>query len=149
MRGSDVLDIATMADFFGTRWQVNAVMIPVPHGRSRPYLQPVGQVMRLFGRYCGDYYAGSFSDPDADAVITVSGDRAYIHIVNLNLYRPVTVEFAGPAMIAAVHEIAPDDPMTEITPQNSGCFDEVTKTPEGLKYTLPPAGAAAIEAVIR
>lgn len=31
-RNGDVLKIATMADFCGTRWQVNALMIPVPTG---------------------------------------------------------------------------------------------------------------------
>ena len=33
-RYGDKLKIATAADFCGTRWQVNAVMIPVPGGRS-------------------------------------------------------------------------------------------------------------------
>jgi hypothetical protein len=33
------LKIATLADFCGTRWQVNAVMIPTPGGKS--YMMPV------------------------------------------------------------------------------------------------------------
>ena len=46
-RHGDVLKIATAADFCGTRWQNNAVMIPVPKGDNRAYLQPVARVMAL------------------------------------------------------------------------------------------------------
>ena len=42
-RHGDVLKIATAADFCGTRWQVNAVIIPTPGGKS--YLMPVARVM--------------------------------------------------------------------------------------------------------
>ena len=35
-RHGDLLKIATAADFCGTRWQVNAVMIPVPKNRAGP-----------------------------------------------------------------------------------------------------------------
>ena len=33
-RHGDKLKIATLADFCGTRWQVNAIMIPVPGGNN-------------------------------------------------------------------------------------------------------------------
>ena len=33
-RHGDVLKIANIADFCGTRWQTNAVMLPVPTGRA-------------------------------------------------------------------------------------------------------------------
>ena len=39
-RHGDLLKIATAADFCGTRWQNNAVMIPVPQGQPR--LPPAG-----------------------------------------------------------------------------------------------------------
>ncbi len=145
MRGSDMLDIATMADFFGSRWQVNAVMLPTPRRSGRPYLQPVGQVMRLFGRYCGEHYLGSHVTPEADIVITATGDTVYLHAVNLNMYSSVEIEIDAPVGVMKVREIAPEDPMTEITPQNSGCFDPVEKTVTGNKYILPAAGIAAAE----
>ena len=50
-RHGDVLKIATAADFCGTRWQVNAVMIPVPHGNA--YLMPVARVMKLYRHHIG------------------------------------------------------------------------------------------------
>src|SRR4030095_2495673 len=40
-RDGDVLKIATAADFCGTRWQNNAVIIPTPKNNNRAYLQPV------------------------------------------------------------------------------------------------------------
>src|SRR2546429_5523633 len=47
-RHGDVLKIATAADFWGTRWQNNAVIIPTPKGNNRAYLQPVARVMQLY-----------------------------------------------------------------------------------------------------
>src|SRR5207253_10696589 len=41
--------IATIADFQGNRWTVNAVMLPTPRGAS--YLMPAGSVARLFRKY--------------------------------------------------------------------------------------------------
>ena len=147
LRGSDMLDIATMADFFGSRWQVNAIMIPTPHRSGKPYLQPVGQVMRLFGRYCGEYYTGEFVSPSADIVTSVSGDTLYIHAVNLRPDTPfeIEAEIGTPVKSMTAHEIAPSDPMTEVTPQNSGVFDPIEKTITGGRYVLSPAGVAAIE----
>ena len=52
-RHGDVLKIATAADFCGKRWQVNAVMIPTPHGQS--YLMPVARVMKLYRHHIGSH----------------------------------------------------------------------------------------------
>ena len=149
LRHSDMLDIATMADFFGNRWQVNAVMLPTPHGSGRPYLQPVGQVMRLFGRYAGDRYARVECGGDADATAGIRGETAYLHVVNPSLTASlpltVTVDSTAPAGEMTVHEIAPEDPAMEITPQNPDCFDPVTRTIPGNEVTLPPAAVAVIE----
>ena len=148
-RHSDALDIATMADFFGNRWQVNAVMIPTPHGSAKPYLQPVGQVMRLFGRYAGDWYAPVACSSDADATAGIRGDTLYLRVVNMRPDAPTQIDIAldgkSPACGLTVHEIAPDDPMTEVTPQNAGCFDPVTRRTDGPSLILPPAAVAVVE----
>ena len=57
-RHGDVLKIATAADFCGTRWQNNAVMIPVPKGNNRAYLQPVARVMTLYRHHIGSHAVG-------------------------------------------------------------------------------------------
>ena len=44
-----------------------------------------------------------------------------------------------------VHEIAPEDPMEEITPLNADCFNPVSRRVEGGCYRLPAAAAAVIE----
>ena len=46
-----MLQIATAADFCGTRWQNNAVMIPVPGGKA--YLMPVALIMALYRAHSG------------------------------------------------------------------------------------------------
>src|SRR5262249_19761530 len=52
-RHGEVLKIATAADFCGTRWQNNALMIPVPKGGTRAYHQPVARVMQLYRHHIG------------------------------------------------------------------------------------------------
>ena len=39
-RHGDILKIATLADFAGTRWTNNAIMIPVPGGAARRKTRP-------------------------------------------------------------------------------------------------------------
>ena len=147
LRASDILDIATLADFFGTRWQVNAILIPVPDGK--PYLQPVGQIMRLFGRYCGDHYAEVSVGDEADAVASIRDRKVYVHLVNTRMDRALPLEIGldggAPIRSMRVHEIAPEDVTPEITPRNPDCFDPVTREIDGDRYTLPAAAAAVLE----
>ena len=149
LRHSDVLDIATMADFFGNRWQVNAILIPTPHGSGKPYLQPVGQVMRLFGKYAGERYAEVKTDGGADVTAGIKEDHIYVHAVNPRMDKalPLSVSLDGRPYAGSmtVHMIAPEDPAMEVTPQNAGCFDPVTTTVNGNEIVLPPAAAAVIE----
>ena len=53
-RNGDLLKIATLADFCGTRWQVNAIMIPVPSGKA--FMMPVAKIMALYRKYSGKEY---------------------------------------------------------------------------------------------
>ncbi|MBO4297177.1 MAG: alpha-L-arabinofuranosidase [Clostridia bacterium] len=148
LRHSDILDIATMADFFGNRWQVNAILIPTPHGVSGPYLQPVGHVMRLFGAYCGDFIADLKNESPADAVASVKGRKAFLHLVNpsMDAALPLEIELDGGAIRRmTIHEIAPEDPALEITPQNPDCFDAATREAENHRYRLPPAAVSVLE----
>ena len=148
-RHSDVLDIATLADFFGNRWQVNAILIPTPRGSGKPYLQPVGQIMRLFGRYAGDWYADVRSDGSVDATAGIREDRIYLRAVNPSMDTPlslaVTLDGQTPEGGMIIHQIAPDDPTTEVMPQNAACFDPVTRTVPGNEAVLPPAAVAVFE----
>ena len=68
-RHGDVLKIATAADFCGTRWQNNAVMIPVPKGNNRAYLQPVARVMQLYRHHIGSHAVKTGGIPDGLDVV--------------------------------------------------------------------------------
>jgi hypothetical protein len=61
-RNGDVLKISTLADFCGTRWNNNALMIPVPEGR--PYLMPVALMMGLYRKHVGTQGIGCDRQPD-------------------------------------------------------------------------------------
>ncbi len=87
-RNGDVLKIATLADFCGTRWQNNAVMIPVPGGR--PFLMPVAMVMSLYRKHVGDKAVTVLkTHDDLDVTASRNSDRLFLHVVNTNRTRPV------------------------------------------------------------
>ena len=80
MRHSDVLDIATMADFFGNVWQVNAIIIPgaLKWQRFKPYLQPIGSVMALFKKHQGEFALDVSYSGNVDAVASVTNNKIFI-----------------------------------------------------------------------
>lgn len=147
MRHSDVLDIATMADFFGNVWQVNAVMIPTPIRSGKPYLQPVGAVMSLFSHHQGEYALDISTEEGLDAVASRTGDTVYLHVANtdMNTDRELQLDLGGiEAESATVYYIA-EHPATEITPVNTDVFAVKTMSVEGNCFTLPRASVAAVE----
>src|SRR6185503_11744853 len=80
-RHGDVLKIATAADFCGTRWQNNAVMIPVPKGNNRAYLQPVARVMALYRHHIGTQAIELIRAPDGlDVVASRRDSPVFLHV---------------------------------------------------------------------
>lgn len=150
---SDLLDIATMADFFGNRWQVNALILPTPSGSGKAYLQPVGRVMSLFGRHTGAYYADTSlgNDPDVTAGLSEDGTTLYLHLVNPSASSPLTVELDLPGYEVTggrLWEIA-EEGTKEITEEEPDLFAPVTKDVVGSTLTVAPGGVAAAELAIR
>jgi hypothetical protein len=147
-RHGDVLKIATAADFCGTRWQVNAVMIPVPHGHA--YLMPVARVMKLYRQHIGTHAVEVARCPaDLDIVASRSEETLFLHVVNTNRTRSAVAELQLPnAAFAGVtgHQIV-DDPMTEVSELNSADVMQITQTklPSSGKWSFPAASVTVIE----
>ena len=144
MRHSDVIDIATMADFFGTVWQVNAMMLPAPiFGDKKPYLQPVGAVMRLFGKYQGKYALDCDCNSVVDAVASRTGNKIYVHMANTDMHAAQRISL-NMGEKARMHFIAAD-PRTEITPDHADVFQVETVEIDPRDFVLPAAAVAALE----
>jgi hypothetical protein len=90
-----VLKISTLADFCGTRWNNNALMIPVPEGR--PYLMPVALMMQLYRKHAGTHGVRVIGAPEGlDVAASMTGGRLFLHIVNTHRRRPVEARFEVP-----------------------------------------------------
>ena len=156
MRNSDVLDIATLADFFGTSWQVNALLIPNNlcqnpsspdlHPKS-PYLQPVGAVMSLFGHHQGRCALDVSYDGSIDAVASKSNNMIFLHVANTDMCSTQTIrlDVGGKKIASAEMFYIATKAETEITMDNPDCFAVQTAAIEGDTVILPPAAVAAIE----
>jgi hypothetical protein len=152
MRHSDVLDIATMADFLGNVWQCNAIILPAPmYSFSKCYLQPVGEVMRLFGTHQGKNAIDISYNGSIDAVASVTDNKIYIHAVNTSMNNDETVTFdlGGREIAEGRMFCIASEPDTEITYLNIGCFDDTESAFKGNTVTLPKAAVAAIEITLK
>jgi alpha-L-arabinofuranosidase len=146
-RHGDKLKIATLADFCGTRWQVNAVMIPVPGGKS--YMMPVALVMSLYRHHTGAKAVDVEAAPEGlDVTASRTENRTYLHVVNTNRDRSISTRLAvkGMAMKSGnVFEMAGDPEYEVIETQP----DEIVPTQKSLpadgRWTFPPASVSAVE----
>jgi hypothetical protein len=149
-RHGDVLKIATAADFCGTRWQNNAVIIPTPKGNTRAYLQPVARVMQLYRHHIGSHAISVGTQPDGlDVVASRRGDTLYLHVANTRRTRSVkaTIQVAGQVIRAGrVFEIA-EDPAVEVSYLNDAAVMQAREKPFALDgaWEFPAASVSALE----
>jgi alpha-L-arabinofuranosidase len=146
-RNGDVLKIATLADFCGTRWQNNAVMIPVPTGPS--YLMPVALVMSLYRRHTGERALSVVAAPDAlDVTASRSGGRVFLHSVNISRTASARagIRVEGSRILSGKAFELTADPMFEV--MDTTWRDLVAREqdlPADGSWDFPPASVTAIE----
>lgn len=149
-RNGDILKIATLADFCGTRWMNNAIMIPTPGGHS--YLMPVARVMSLYRKHGGDHACGVTSVPDElDVTASRTGNRIFLHVVNTNRTKPIAAQLAVDGMrivSARAFEIAAP-PEEEIEGSNAGALSPKERAmPIDGTWEFPAASVTAVELTV-
>ena len=142
--------IATAADFCGTRWTVNAVMMQTPKGVS--YLLPVGSVMRLFKRHNGTHGVAVKQAPsNLDIAASRAGNRVWLHVANLDFNRAVETALAVDGLKIArgrVFEIAPEDPREVVTQDQPNVFKPREHALAGgpeFRWRFPARSVSAVE----
>jgi len=151
-RHGDVLKIATAADFCGTRWNVNAVMLPVP-GHHGAYMMPVAHVMSLYRNHSGKQRVEVTRSVDGlDVVASRTDDRLFLHVVNTNRTSSVEAKItvAGSTITDARAFQITTQPEQEITQFNPSLLEPSEKklSPEK-PSTFPPASVTALELSLR
>ena len=115
-RHGDLLKIANLGDFCGTRWQTHVIMIPTPGGQA--YLMPLGKVTALYRKHTGKQFVRvSGGSSDLDITASRTGDEFFIHVVNTNRTRAQSCRLTVNGLrveSGTAFEIAAD-PMAEIT----------------------------------
>ena len=146
-RNGDILKIATLADFCGTRWQNNAIMIPVPSGK--PFMMPVAMVMNLYRKHSGKQGIGVLASPDGlDVAASRTEDRIFLHVVNTHRTQSVRSAFQIPGRKITegrVHWFAlnPELEIFEYRPEYT-VPQEGKFGPESA-WTFPAASVSAVE----
>jgi alpha-L-arabinofuranosidase len=146
-RHGDLLKIATLADFCGTRWQVNAVMID-PR-RNQSFLMPAAMVMRLYRRHTGAQAVTVQTTPDGlDVTASRTGDKLYLHVINTNRDQPVETQLAieGAAIRSATAWELALDPEYEVFQSEPDVTTPQQKTmPASGIWRYPAASVTAVE----
>jgi len=146
-RNGDRIKIATMADFCGTRWQNNAIMMPVPGGNS--FMMPVAMIMHLYRKYTGNNAISVEGSPDdLDVTASRSGNHIYLHVVNTSRTGTVTANFniAGMELkTGKVHYIALDPVYEVFEHKPEITLPKSTDLPSDKSWTFPAASVSAVE----
>ncbi|MEA1997264.1 MAG: alpha-L-arabinofuranosidase [Gemmatimonadota bacterium] len=155
-RHGDRVKIATCADFAGTRWTVNAVMLRVPQTFGAvSYLMPVGSVMRLFKRHNGRQgVAVKTAPPELDLAASRTEDRIYLHVANKSYHQGIEVCFAVEGLkvtAGRVYEIAPPELRTYVSQDRPDVFKPVEHELKGspeFKWRFPAGSVSVVELTV-
>ncbi len=146
-RNGDKLKIATMADFCGTRWQVNALMIPVPRGEA--FLMPVAKVMQLYRHHTGQSFVGVKGVPDAlDVTASLSGNTVFLHVANTNRTQAVQsfLKIEGKNILSGkAFEISTDPTFEIMSAANDPLKPKERIVKADVPFVFSPASVTAIE----
>lgn len=146
-RNGDLLKIATLADFCGARWQNNAVMIPVPAGKS--FMMPVAMVMSLYRRHSGREGVEVTATPDGlDVAASRTGDRVLLHVVNAHRAQSVKSAFQIQGMRIARgrvywFDLDPEFEVFEYRPEHT--FPKEGRLDPNAAWTFPAASVSAVD----
>ena len=149
-RNGDVLKIATLADFCGSLWNVNAIMLHCPRGgRNRAFMMPVARIMSLYRRHMGKYAVDVTAAPaDLDVTASRTRSKVFLYVVNTNRTQAVRtrLSLAGERIASGtVFEIAAD-PTFEVNSTEPDTLEPAKRAlPASGVWRFPPASVSAIE----
>jgi alpha-N-arabinofuranosidase len=148
-RHGDVLKIATLADFCGNIWQVNAIMIPNPMRYGNAFMMPVAKIMSLYREHTGDRSIKVLQTPAyLDITASRTDNTIFLHVVNTSREHPVKTKFSIPGetiVSAKVFEIS-GDPDFEVYQKEPDPLKPVErKVPKTMKWVFPKASVSAVK----
>jgi len=148
-RNGDILKIATLADFCGNRWMVNAIMLPTPQCKWRAYMMPVARVMALYRKHTGQKAIAITASPEhLDITGSRTGERICLHVVNTSRSRSVSVrlEIEGKRIVSGVVFQLATDPGFQIDEMSGDSFGVAKHSlPDDGSWEFPPASVSAVE----
>jgi alpha-N-arabinofuranosidase len=149
-RNGDLLKIATLADFCGTRWNVNAIMIPVPSGKA--FMMPVAKIMSLYRKHTGKNYLEVSGVPDGlDITASRTENTIFLHVVNTNRVRSaVTTIKVNDVNIksAKAFEISADPEFEILSSANDPMIPKERILPVTENIVFPGASVTAVELIV-
>jgi alpha-L-arabinofuranosidase len=146
-RNGDLLKIATLADFCGTRWQVNAVMIPVPSGKA--FMMPVAKIMALYRKHSGKESLGvTGTHENLDITASRTGNTIFMHVVNTSRVKSAetTIRISNLAIKSGrAFELSADPEFEILSAANDPLLPKEKILNINEPVIFPPASVTALE----
>jgi len=150
-RNGDFVKIATLADFCGNRWMVNALYIQLPNQTA--HLMPVGYVMSLYRKHVGKQEIAVKGAPAGlDITASRDGDTVYLHVINTEMKKSVKTDLAvdGYDIISGkIFELC-QEPDFEVMITTA---DQLTVQEKDMgkdsEWTFPAASVSAVELKVK
>jgi alpha-L-arabinofuranosidase len=149
-RHGDLLKIANIADFCGTRWQTNAIMLTGVNGK--PFMMPVAKVMALYRKHAGRSFVGVSNVPqDLDITASRTDNTIYLHIVNTDRTRARSLNLAVDGFTlrgGKAFTIAAEPEFEIMSSANDPMLVRESNLPATEPISLPPASVSALEIAV-
>jgi len=146
-RHGDLLKIANIGDFCGTRWQTNVIMIPTPGGKS--YVMPVGKVAALYRKHSGKEFVKVSGGPgELDVTASKTGQKYFVHVANIDRDKRVRcrIQIDGASWQSGKSYQIAVSPEAEIVSATEDPMRVVEKALDpGADIEFPAASVTAIE----
>jgi alpha-L-arabinofuranosidase len=145
-RHGDVLKLAIICDYAGTRWLCQGVI--VTHGRA--FMLPVTHVMSLFSHHTGKKGVSVTETPDAlDVTASRTGKKVFLHVVNTDRTRSVRTALSIDGMKiedGKIFTISQPSDFEAFNRETSDMLDPVsTSLPKKNEWSFPGASVSAVE----
>ena len=112
-------------------------------------MMPVALVMSLYRHHTGEKAVDvSSAHEDLDVTASRSGERIYLHVINISRKRSVSANLRVDGMkivSGRIFELAADPEFEVIQTQSDKIVPKEKNLPENCRWNFPPASVSAVE----
>lgn len=150
-RAGDVLKMAIICDYAGTKWLCHGVIIPSIYGKA--FMLPVTHVMALYSHHVGKKFVNVTNAPTyLDVSASRTGKKIFLHVVNTRRTASVKAKLGIDGMkieSGKIFTVSQPSMFEVFNREQSDKLDPVEKPlPKSSEWSFPGASVSAVELTV-